>query len=608
MCAIAGILTRRWDATPIIRLMCDAQRHRGPDDEGFFTDAPQGVYIGHRRLSIIDTSPHARQPLENEDGSIVAAVNGEIYNYIELRAELISRGHRFRSQGDAETVVHAYEQWGDDCLRRLRGMFGLCIVDRRAGRTLIARDPLGIKPLYYLTADETVVFASEIRAFLSLPEEIFHPKIHTDAIRQLLSFPFIIDRDVTMLAGIRKVPPGHSISITGPAVQVRRYWCISESSDIGRVSFTDARHILDEKMREAVSLHLRSDVPVGFLLSGGVDSSLLAAIARDGTGKQLHTFTVGYRHPADERGHARRVARYLGAVHTDYEISVREAGDRIEEIAWHTDCLSAVDGGVVAVYLAAEQLRRRGIKVVITGEGADEIFCGYPWFALSRIPFRWLSPSLRNKIYYYRISKQLPNRYNAGEASAFDKLIQGFGEKDIVRQITRFELESQLPNNFLMKLDKPAMAHSLEVRVPYLDTEVVEYAYRLPAHFKTGAVSNKTILRAVAGKYLPRSIAARHKRGFLFPVGYMLDENREKVREYVLDAGSVARELLPRNRVRELCDSSRLLPIIARRNEALLWKIFLIEAWRHQFEGFLAARPRLGRAGVCAGNACAPHR
>lgn len=580
MCGIAGIISPNRNSTISAHDMCQALHHRGPDDYGLFVDFERGVYIGHKRLAIVDLSARAKQPFFNEDDSIVAAVNGEIYNFRQLKDQLAAKGHQFYSDSDCEVAVHAYEEWQEDFAGHLRGMFAIAIWDKKAQKLILARDPVGIKPLYYLQTKDILAFSSEIKAFLQIEGDLFTPQINRKAIESLLIFPFIPDDGTTMLKGVSKLSPGHILVWQNGESTLKKCWELKSSLAVVPLSFTQACADFESKMMEVVKSHLYSDVSTGVFLSGGVDSGFIAALAAKISKEPIDTFTIGFNHPKDENIYAKETADHIGARHHFFAVSTQDLQEKLEEIVWHFDDLSCIDGGLISLYFLAQKVKEAGIKVVLNGEGADEIFGGYPWFMLAAAPFKFLPDTLRNNLYYRRISKNL--RASQG-AVVLNNLIKNFGEKDVFRQISKFEIRYQLPNSLLMKVDKGTMAQSVETRVPFLDNEIVEFVYNLPASFKQRGPfggADKFLLRHVAAKYLPRNIAFRKKQGFLLPMSRILAQNKEKTESYLMENGSIAGEFLTKSELKGLLKEKNGFPFIVRRaNETLLWKLFIVEIW-----------------------------
>ncbi len=563
--------------------MNDGLRHRGPDGQGFYRDEESGVYLGHNRLAVIDLSAQAAQPFYNEDKSIAAVINGEIYNFADLKKELLLKGHRFYSLADAEIIVHAYEEWREDFVSHLRGMFACALWDKNEKKLILARDHLGVKPLYYLQKDGYFAFASEAKAFLKLASVDYVPQINQKAIEFLLAFPFLCDNRMTIFEGVDKLPAGHILIFQNNETYLRKYWQL-ENKGCLISNFQEASGRFEEKIKESVRLHLQSDVEVGVLLSGGVDSGLIAALASRAAQKPIRAFTAGFNRPHDEIGEAKALAGHLGFLHTEFVFDCGEIGSRMERLVGCFDDLSCLDGGMITTALIAEQIKKFNIKVVLSGEGADEIFGGYPWFVLSQRPFSFLPPFLRRSLYYQRISKSFLNSHGLRQNGAFNRLLGSFGERDIFREISQFEITYQLPNHFLMKVDKGAMTHGLEVRVPYVDKEIVEFAYGLPARFKRRGSKDKCLLRQAAAKYLPLKAAWRRKRGFFLPVAEILNKNKEKVRSYLLGSKRLTQGFLSKSEITALLGlhESRI-PFASKSAESLIWKIFVMEVWHREY-------------------------
>lgn len=590
MCAIAGIICRHKhkDLETEIRAMTETLRNRGPDGEGYLLDKKDGVYLGHRRLSIIDLSERANQPLFNEDKTLALVFNGEIYNYIELREELLAKKHVFSSQTDSEVLVHGYEEWGLDLLNRINGMFAFCIYDSVKKEAVLARDHIGIKPLYYLNLPSMLLFASESRAFHVLKKEFWQPRINEEMLAKMLLFQYVIDKEQTIYKRVKKVPAGHYVHYKNGQIAIRAYWNLNINSGFSDLSFEAAASKCDEEFNRSIKWQLRSDVPVGILLSGGIDSSLVAAVAKR-YAKTVNTFTATFNHQLDERVYAKRCAEHIGTNHTEFNINPMSINNRIEEIIQYYDDLSSFDGGLFTIYLMAERIRQFNIKVLLVGEGSDEIFGGYSWFGLSQWPFKYAPAIIKSCIYHYCISRQfLPIAKNLKHTFYMHRILSSFGEKDIFRRVSRFEVAHQLPNHFLMKVDHGTMAHSLEARVPYLDKGLVEFAYSLPAAYKLkGEVFNfyknneKLIQREVAKEYLPPDIYTRKKRGFSIPMELVLKSNTDKVRDYVSAPNSIARSLYSASELERMFEfKNTLYSPLHKQKEFVLWRLFLLDVWK----------------------------
>src|SRR5213080_2554810 len=378
MCGIAGVMKFGQDVrveSSVIRQMCAAMMHRGPDDEGVYTDGRVG--IGMRRLSIIDVAG-GHQPISNEIGTVWVVFNGEIYNHSDLRQQLEPRGHHYRTNSDTETIVHLYEEYGRDCVQHLRGMFAFAIWDRRSRRLIIARDRLGIKPLYYFYDGKKFVFGSEIKAILAYPG--IKPEFNQNTLAEYLAFGYIAGQE-TMFTGIRKLLPGNKLEIDDAGkIKVESYWDLSIPA--GNDGRPRAHYIKSyrELLEECVANHLMSDVPLGVFLSGGLDSSAVAALTSKIRGQQIETFSVGYDEEAySELPYARGVARHIGSRHHEVRLSRQEFFDSLPKLIWHED-EPIVWPSSISLYFVARLARER-VTVVLTGEGSDETLAGYTRYA-----------------------------------------------------------------------------------------------------------------------------------------------------------------------------------------------------------------------------------
>lgn len=606
MCGIAGIAWRNGvrDEALLGRMM-GRIAHRGPDAEGRWEDRASGIALGHRRLSIIDLSERGRQPMMNEDGRIQMICNGEIYNYLALRAELQKLGHQFRSDCDSEIIVHAYEAWGRDCFSHFNGMFAIALWDVDRKTLFLARDHLGVKPLLYLQNEAGLFFSSEAKSFLEMPPSIWAPAMDEATLEHLLTFQFLTDPAQCLLRGVKKVRPGHVVTLCGGTLQESAFWTLRKREDVAALSYPEAVAECEAKLLQSVALQMQADVPVGILLSGGLDSSLVAALATRKTNQPVHTFTAGFEHRWDERPHAAAVARHIGSDHHEILINPREISDRIEDLIYYYDDLSSFDGGLFTTILLTDQIKKLGIKVLLVGEGADEAFAGYSWYGLSCRPYRWLPGRVRAELFNYTLSRLLPvSRPRRKMADRVSHILNGAGESDICRQLHRFDLLHELPQHFLMKVDHGTMANSIEARVPYLDVDVVEFAYSLPASYKFEgewfrfhAVQEKRVLRDVGRRYLPDSIWTRKKRGFSIPVPEMLQSNMDKVRGYLLNPSSLARSLYSARELERLLSfRATFYSPLEKDKEFMVWKLFLLEVWRRHYLQS-GPRPETGAVG-----------
>jgi asparagine synthase (glutamine-hydrolysing) len=551
--------------------MTDRLRHRGPDAEGTFS-AP-GIGLGSRRLSIIDLET-GDQPIANEDGSIVVVCNGEIYNYVELRAELLAAGHEFRTQSDTEVIVHLYEEHGVGCVERLRGMFALALWDSSRRRLFLARDRLGIKPLYYAETAQTLYFASEQKALLEaddVPREI-SPR----GVNDLLTLGFVA-APATMFAGIRQLMPGTWLRYEGGSASIHRYWDASfppRDERAPRVREDTWVEALGEKLEEVVRLHLRSDVVVGAWLSGGLDSSAIVSLMLRQLGRPVHVASLSFDSPGIDEIRTQRTLLDFPEYDLISRVRVCTAKDfaRLPEALWFSEDPSA--SGIEILRLLAAEESAQDVKVILTGEGADEVFGGYPWFQFDKLlrPLAKLPQPMKRAM---MLGSFLPNRYpriggmflatpemNAeryrvtvgwGRPTVTRRLLsadlasravdvegcaweldlpKGFSRWHPFAQLQYYELNVRLPSFVNHTLDRCSMARSVEARVPFLDHELVEFAAHIPPSLKMKGLREKHVLREAVADCLPHEIANRKKRGLQAPTTAWL---RQPLPEFAAD-------------------------------------------------------------------------
>jgi asparagine synthase (glutamine-hydrolysing) len=559
LCGVAWADPARPVERALLQRMADTLRHRGPDGEGFH--AAPGVGLGFRRLSIIDLET-GDQPIANEDGSVVVVANGEIYNFAELRTELEAAGHRFRTRSDVEVIVHLYEERGADCLARLRGMFAFALWDARRRRLLLARDRLGIKPLLYAETPEGLLFGSELKALLASGR--VERRLDVRALRDLLSFSFVL-APRTLFGSVRQVLPGHYLLYEHGSLSEHAYW---------ELRFPDAREptprvdwpaALRAKLEESVRLHLRSDVPVGAWLSAGVDSSSVASLMRGALPPPIPTFTLGFENPRFDEVAGQRILSDFPeyGLESRRVVCVAKDFERLRTAVWHAEDPQAV--GLEIPRLVLSELTARHVKVALSGEGADEAFGGYPWFRtqallgpLTKLPLglrtrlagipaarrRWpraariLAAPAEMGLARYRQtidtantaeSRRLlsdPLRRALAEAGEDDplRLPDGFAHWHWFSQLQYLEARVRLPNFVTRLLDSLSMAHGLEVRVPFLDHELLELCARIPPGWKLRGLREKYVLRRALARDLPPEIAWRKKRGLAAPFSQWMRE------------------------------------------------------------------------------------
>ena len=650
MCGICGIATRL-TAPPTesaIRAMCSSLVHRGPDDEGIILR--DGVGFGVRRLSIIDLQG-GHQPIANEDETIWIVFNGEIYNYPDLRDELTRQGHRHRTHTDTEVVVHAYEQWGDSCVERLNGMFAFAIWDGRRRRLLLARDRVGIKPLYYRLEGQRLVFGSELKAILRAPD--VPREIDISALRDYLALEYV-PSPKTILRGIHKLPPGSVLSWHqehgGHAIT--QYWDVdlqaSERNGSPR-SLDDDAEALHSVLREVVRKELISDVPVGVFLSGGIDSSTVAAMMAELSPGNVNSFSIGFADASfDESRHARRVAQHLGTNHRELTLEPEAVLDLIPTVTAALDEPLA-DASIIPTYLLC-RFAREHVKVALGGDGGDELFAGYPTLQAHRIALvynrlprflrRTVFPAMANRVptsmddistdfrikrfvngallpladrhlawlgaFNSRERDQLlrPDLEEGGSAASEPDIASWFPDQDLADPLNRIlylDMKLYLENDILVKLDRASMLASLEARVPLLNVELIEHVASLPLSLKLRGLRTKFLLkRAMAGR-LPADIVHRKKKGFGIPVAKWFQGPLKGV---LLD--TVSPEKLRREGLFDHTIVDRLLDdhFAGRRdNRKQLWTLFIFERWRDNWLSAQAAEDtvRVGGVGLMPG-------
>jgi asparagine synthase (glutamine-hydrolysing) len=609
MCGICGIASARGVDPESVARMSAALVHRGPDSHGEY--AADAVALAARRLSIIDVAG-GDQPIANEDGSVHVVQNGEIYNHDELRWELRRAGHAFTTRCDTEVLVHAYEEWGVEFARRLRGMFAVAIWDGRARRLVLARDRFGIKPLYYRDVDGELAFASELRA---LPRG----EIDLDALEAFLAFNSV-PAPLSIFREIRKLRPGHVLVWEDGRGRLERY-ARPAPVDAREVRRDDDAELVEElraRLRDSVRAHLVSDVPVGVLLSGGVDSSLLAALAAQETTEPLRTFSIGFEERSfDELDDARKVVERYGTRHRELVLRP-DAALLLPALADAFDEPFA-DSSALPTYLVS-QLAADDVKVALSGEGGDELFGGYYTYAADLLAQRvgglaraarplveWLPSSSAKASFDYRAKRfvraaHLPplERHHgwkeifAADARAeltrrrngFDplELLRArFAETEGAELLTRLQdvdLGTYLVDDLLVKTDRASMAHSLEARVPYLDTVVTNFALALPTKHKVRGLTKKVLLRRAAAPLLPRSIVYGRKRGFSIPAAAWLRGELQSFARDVLSA-----ETLRRQGFFDPAVVTRLLDDHVARREDLsrqLWGLLAFTLWHER--------------------------
>jgi asparagine synthase (glutamine-hydrolysing) len=620
MCGIVGIVSfdeQRRVSPERVTAMRDALAHGGPDGEGLMVE--RGVGLGHRRLAIVDLAG-GHQPMTGEDRRTWVVFNGEIYNHAALRPDLIERGHRYQTRSDTETLVHLHEEHGDAAVERLRGMFAYAVWDAVDRRILLARDRLGIKPLYYVIRDHELLFASEIKALVAAG---LRPEFDPDVLPEYLASRYVTG-ERTFFRDVRALPPGHLLTWSADeGIRTSRYWHVPPvQPDDGSSMTTRARVFLDE-LDAAVERHLMSDVPLGVFLSGGIDSSAIAALAASHVDEPINTFSVGFREAeGNELPYARMVAGAIGSRHHEVTVSADEYFAALPALVWAQDGPMAFSSGVPLYFVS--RLAREHVKVVLTGEGADELLLGYNRHRVSywntrlggvyssavpsavrarvrtwmkRLPasarrygdrtFLALDGSTRSvvfdnfAVFPHRLQRSVLREMPA-DADPYRIGLQYFDETPggVCERLSAADLQTYLCE-LLMKQDRMSMAASIESRVPFLDDDLVTSVATMPSRFKLRGWTSKAVLRRAAERLLPADILTRKKMGFPVPLDRWLRTSHWPiVEEFVLSPRACSRNLFDRAEVRRLADEHRAG---AARHGERLWLLITLEIWQRLF-------------------------
>jgi asparagine synthase (glutamine-hydrolysing) len=626
MCGIAGIVYRDRDQ-PVdaagLQRMCDTLVHRGPDDEGFFVKGHVG--LGMRRLNVIDLVT-GHQPISNEDGSIWIVFNGEIYNYPELRRDLEEKGHKFSTHTDTETIVHAYEEYGENCVAKLNGMFAFAIWDGGNDKLFLARDRLGVKPLYYFFDGRRLVFGSELKAILQcrdIPREI-----DRRALDAFLTFEYI-PAPLSIFAQIQKLPAGHVLTLEGGEITTRQYWDLQ----YGRVKADEQEltEALYKLLKDSVRMRLISDVPLGAFLSGGIDSSALVCLMSELMDRPVKTFSIGFDDPSyNELEHARTVARHFGTDH--HELTIRpDVVNLVSGLIRHLDEPLA-DVSIFPTYLVSK-LARQHVTVVLSGDGGDELLGGYEWYVAEKlaryyrflpeaVKTRWIpslvglvppSPQKKgpvNKLKRFVEGSALPESLRHFRWSSFlteaakrelytEELRQSVNHGDTCARFTEYfdvcadadatwqeqfaDVKTYLADDILVKVDRMSMANSLEARTPYLDYRVAEFSAGIPSHLKLKGFTTKYLLKRSMASKLPPSILERKKEGFSIPMKNWLQAELRPMMEDILSPARIRRGALFNEGYIEKLKSDHLKGVANHAHQ--LWSLMVLEIWKDTYLG-----------------------
>jgi asparagine synthase (glutamine-hydrolysing) len=630
MCGITGEVAADPLDLDLFDAMLDELTHRGPDGRGVYTSDDERVALGSRRLSIIDTSAAGDMPLTNETGDVWIVYNGETYNYQPVREELQARGHEFTSETDTEVILHAYEEWGTDCVERFRGMFVFAIWDEREERLVVARDRLGIKPCYYYDADDRFVFASELKSIVrdpAVPREVDPAAVHDFLLYRYVPAPRSIWQD------IRKLPPGHLLVHEDGTTEITEYWSLDEAVDARRAELDradDPEAVVEGLLDDAVEEHLVSDVPLSVLLSGGLDSSLVTAFASRHL-DETSTYSLGFDGTDDELPHARVVADAFGTAHTERTLSSQDLSDLAERLMYYYD-EPIGDSSIFPTFMIMEAISEE-FKVALSGDGGDEAFAGYNWYSryrryealggfaglfgaldglLGAVPSSLdnryvdavrsrLEPFDRSGLDRYRqlmaprfetseVTELLSDDLAAELSDAEDVLAaRASSGLDSVPDLQRFDAQTFMVDDILVKVDRASMANSLEVRVPFLDHRLLTYTLALDEETLFDDGEKKHLLKRVARRVLPESILDREKQGFSAPLDELgfIDDHLHLVRNSRAAADGVFEQ--------DALDALLAASTGSARDQAKLWLLISFELWYREWADLADSDPATER-------------
>jgi len=625
MCGIAGFVDlwnegeglAREERPQLVQSMCDVIRHRGPDDEGFFVT--EGVALGMRRLSIIDVAG-GHQPISGEDSKVTIVFNGEIYNYLQIKPQLVARGHKFKTDSDTEAIVHAYEEYGPSCVQHLRGMFGLAIWDAGARQLFLARDRVGKKPLYYtVTPAGTLVFGSELKSLLQHPD--VKREVDLDALDAYLTLGYVPDPQ-SIFRGIKKLPPGCYLTFSESGLQIASYWDF-DFSEVGKKDEAEYVEELRALLDESVRIRLMSEVPLGAFLSGGIDSSTIVALMAQNISQPVKTFSIGFHEDSyNELEYARLTARKYGTDHHEFFVTP-EICDIVDELTWHFDEPFA-DSSAIPTYMVSK-LARDHVTVILSGDGGDELFAGYTRYAIDRRrnAFSYMPGVVRKGMmqplssalphgalgrnFIYNVSLDPIDRYldsvsiftqlqkrslysdhftshltNVDAVSqSFHALAAQVKTGSPVDRLLYLDSKTYLPGDIMTKVDRMSMAVSLEARAPLLDHKLIDFVTRIPSGMKLMGNETKHILKRAVTGLVPDEILNRPKQGFGVPVQEWINQQlRDRMRDTLSDTRTRQRGYVNTQYLDVLLDEHARG---RRDHSSRLWALLMLELWHRRF-------------------------
>jgi len=625
MCGICGKINLNNEPIDeaLLRKMTSCLSHRGPDDEGLYIKG--NVSLGHRRLSIIDLSQFAHQPMSNEDGTIWIVYNGEIYNFLELRGVLIKKGHTFRSRSDTETIIHLYEEYGPECLVYLKGMFAFALWDVKKQLLFLARDRIGKKPLYYWHSPNTFVFVSEIKSILQ--DDNFQRKPDYTAIHHYLTYQYV-PSPWTAFEGIKKLPAAHYLVLKNGNIEVKRYWKLSYLPK-HTIKEKDLKAEIIERLKEAVRIRLISDVPLGAFLSGGIDSSTVVALMSGIMKEPVKTFSIGFKEEKyNELGYARMIAEKFRTDHTEFIVEPK-AVEILDKLVWHYNEPFADSSAIPTYYVS--KLAREHVTVILNGDGGDENFAGYGRYKANQVSgfmhsfvplplarlvyplvrliphgkdpdnFFWRlkrflqeytnTPELRNAQWLCHFTTEMKEDIYTDDflcrfanTDSFELILNRCGEAEadsFVDRVLYADVMMYLPDDLLVKVDVASMANSLEARSPFLDHEFMEFAAGIPAEMKLKGLTTKYILKEALRNILPDEVLFREKMGFGVPIDYWFrNELKGMVYDTLLSEKAVSRGYFKKESIKKILDEH----VSEKWNwHNHIWNLLMLELWHRMF-------------------------
>ena len=576
MCGICGFTA---SDSEILKSLTGSLTHRGPDDRGTY----QGdrISLGHTRLSIIDLSSRGAQPMFSPDQSVVVVFNGEIYNFQELKKDYLE-DYQFKGNADSEVLPYLYEKLGIQFIHKLRGIFSIALYDKKNKTLFLIRDRFGVKPLYYTFQNGICYFSSEIKSFARIPQ--IQCEIDFNRYVEYLGLQYVPGKN-TIFKNIFRVEPGTYLEIKGESLRTTTYYSLPEPSESGQsLSEEEHRGKIEEQILESLKYRLISDVPIGILLSGGLDSSSIVALLSKLQVPDINTFSVGFGQENDELKYAKLVSETFSTNHTEIIIDANDIKKHLPQIVYSLDEPLA-DTGAFASWLVFKHVRENSdIKVALVGEGADELFGGYSWHSILA-KMAWVPETFKNQILFALTSFANSSIKEGIYQKIFLSQLQAIEDVDYVNKVLRFEFKNNLLNNLLMKVDKTSMAFGIEAREVFLDHKLVEAVFSCPGKLKVGK-SPKYILKKTMEKSLPSLIVNRRKQGFIMPVNHWIhNELKEDILDALTDSKSYLRELFSKAKIQTLFKRNRFSPLRTISNNSLLWRAYLFEIYRREYSG-----------------------